>query len=146
MSARRRSKRPVIVVGYDGSAASSRAIDVAVERGRRMRARLVIVHASDDEHRSKSLLEGLLLEGHDRLADLDYVTLVLPGPAAKAIAETAEAQAAAEVVVGTRGLGRARALLGSTSHDLIGRTRCPVTVVPAECGRPQSSRDEGSSP
>ena len=131
MTARRHSKRPVIVVGYDGSAASSRAVDVAVERARRMRGRLVIVHASDDARRSKSLLEGLLLEGHDRLADLDYVTLVVPGSAAKAIAETAETQAAAEVVVGTRGLGRARALLGSTSRDLIGRTRCPVTVVPA---------------
>lgn len=130
MTARRRTKRPVIVVGYDGSAASSLAVDVAVERARRIRGRLVIVHADDDERRSHSLLDGLLLEGHDRLSDLEFETLALPGGPARAIAETAEAQAAAEVVVGTRGFGRTRALLGSTSHELIGRTRCPVTVVP----------------
>jgi hypothetical protein len=32
--------------------------------------------------------------------------------------------------VGTRGLGPARALLGSVGHGLINRAKCPVTVVP----------------
>jgi nucleotide-binding universal stress UspA family protein len=92
MTARRRKKRPVIVVGYDGSAASSRAVDVAVERARRIRGRLVIVHADGDGHRSRSLLDGLLLEGHDRLSDLEYETLALSGSPATAIAETADAR------------------------------------------------------
>ena len=42
----------------------------------------------------------------------------------------ADVEHASEIVVGTRGFGRARALLGSVAHDLIHRAGCPVTVIP----------------
>ena len=51
----------------------------------------------------------------------------------------ADVEHASEIVIGTRGFGRARALLGSVAHDLIHRARCPVTVIPA---RPSSAIDE----
>ena len=42
----------------------------------------------------------------------------------------AAAREADEIVVGSRGFGRARALLGSASHELIHLASCPVTVIP----------------
>ena len=73
------------------------------------------------------------------LASLDWGTEVLAGPPAVALANVADVEHASEIVVGTRGLGRARALLGSVAHDLIHRARCPVTVIPA---RALSSTDD----
>ena len=35
-----------------------------------------------------------------------------------------------EIIIGTRGFGRARALLGSVAHELIHLADCPVTVIP----------------
>jgi nucleotide-binding universal stress UspA family protein len=35
-----------------------------------------------------------------------------------------------EIVIGSRGVGRVRALLGSVAYDVIHRARCPVTVIP----------------
>ena len=73
------------------------------------------------------------------LASLDWGTEVLAGPPAVALVNVAEVEHASEIVVGTRGFGRARALLGSVAHDLIHRARCPVTVIPA---RALSSTDD----
>ena len=43
------------------------------------------------------------------------------------VAATREAD---EIIVGTRGYGRARALLGSVAHELIHLADCPITVIP----------------
>jgi nucleotide-binding universal stress UspA family protein len=64
------------------------------------------------------------------LGSLDWTTEVLAGPAAIALVNVADVEHASEIVIGTRGFGRARALLGSVAHDLIHRARCPVTVIP----------------
>jgi nucleotide-binding universal stress UspA family protein len=42
----------------------------------------------------------------------------------------ATAHRADEIIVGSRGFGRARALLGSVAHELIHLADCPVTVIP----------------
>ena len=47
-----------------------------------------------------------------------------------AIAGVAAAREADEIIIGTRGFGRARALLGSVAHELIHLAECPVTVIP----------------
>jgi nucleotide-binding universal stress UspA family protein len=52
------------------------------------------------------------------------------GPPAAAIMRAAEANEADEIFIGSRGLGRVRALLGSVAHDVIHRANCPVTVIP----------------
>jgi nucleotide-binding universal stress UspA family protein len=50
---------------------------------------------------------------------------------AETLAAVADEQDAAAVVVGSRGLGRMKGLLGSTSQGLLHRTRRPVVVVRA---------------
>ena len=55
---------------------------------------------------------------------------VIGASPARAIADTARARDADEIIVGTRGYGRARALLGSVAHELIHLAECPITVIP----------------
>ena len=136
---------PCIVAGYDGSAASRAALSLAVTRAR-PGGRVVVVHAYDPPDgryegvsyqrqldtaldRARTLLANLP-EEVPGLSSLEWATEVLAGPAARAIASVAEVEHASEILVGSRGLGRARALLGSVAHGLIHRAQCPVTVVP----------------
>ena len=60
---------------------------------------------------------------------------------ARAIADTAPARNADEIIVGTRGYGRARALLGSVAHELIHLADCPITVIPERVVDRQESRE-----
>ena len=57
--------------------------------------------------------------------------VVLEGPPAERVAELARERDAAEIVVGSRGLGRFSAALGSVSHALLQQADRPVVVVPA---------------
>ena len=66
-------------------------------------------------------------------ADLHGVAVeveIIGDKPARAIAGVAAAREADEIIVGTRGFGRARALLGSVAHELIHLADCPVTVIP----------------
>lgn len=137
--------RRCIVVGYDGSAASRAALSLAVARAR-PDGRVAVVHAFDQptgrydgvsyQKRLDAALgrAGVLLANlHEEvpgLSSLETSTELLAGPAATAIVRVAEVERATEIMIGTRGFGRARALLGSTAHELIHRARCPVTVIP----------------
>ena len=138
--------RPCIVAGFDGSPASRAAVSLAVQRAQ-PDGRVVVVHAFAQPNTGyggpnyQTLLDTAL--GHAEellahiaeevpgLASLDWGTEVLAGPPAAALVNVAHVEHASEIVVGTRGFGRARALLGSVAHDLIHRARCPVTVIPA---------------
>ena len=137
---------PCIVVGYDGSAASRAALSLAVARARPGGGRVVVVHAYDPPDgryegvgyqrqldtaldRARTLLANLP-EEVPGLGSLDWSSEILAGPAARAIASVADVEHASEILVGSRGRGRARALLGSVAHGLIHRAQCPVTVVP----------------
>ena len=137
--------RRCIVAGFDGSPASRAAVSLAVQRAQ-PDGRVVIVHAFETPvgrygaANYQTLLDRAL--GHAQellahvaeevpgLASLDWDTEVLAGPPATALASVADVEHASEIVVGTRGVGRARALLGSVAHDLLHRARCPVTVIP----------------
>jgi nucleotide-binding universal stress UspA family protein len=76
------------------------------------------------------MLDALPLEGNDELLDVDYETELLGGAAAEAIANVAGAHDADEIIIGARGLGRVRTLLGSVSQELLHRVDRPVTVIP----------------
>jgi nucleotide-binding universal stress UspA family protein len=135
-----------IVAGFDGSPASRAAVSHAVQRAQ-PDGRVVVVHAYTPPSgtyggpnyqrlldAALSHAQGLLAniaEEVPGLASLDWDTEVLAGPPAAALVNVAQVEHASEIVVGTRGFGRARALLGSVAHDLIHRARCPVTVIPA---------------
>lgn len=136
---------PTIVVGYDGSAAARVAVEHAIDRAI-PNGRLILVSAwqvpvdfsgalyysemiGDASLHAKSVL-GALEGDCERLAEVEYESDVAEGSAAVAIIRAAEAHDADEIIVGSRGVGRVRALLGSVAHDVIHQAQCPVTVIP----------------
>lgn len=81
-------------------------------------------------------LVGAYAEGADRV--------VLEGNVAERIAELARERDADEIVVGSRGLGRFRAALGSVSHALVQHADHPVVVVPASAAdHPRTANPHG---
>jgi nucleotide-binding universal stress UspA family protein len=83
-----------------------------------------------DEHqqRGRELLRELEGPG---LSFGELETDLVEGPPADALVRAAHAAGAEEIVVGSRGLGRFRAALGSVSHALLHEADVPVVVVPA---------------
>ena len=133
-----------VVVGYDGSATARRAFDLAAERAEG--GTLYVVYAYDVPGPMKSgnaydrVVGQHKQVGQDVLAglpELPGVTVereLIGDHPAVAIANVAEVREADEIVVGSRGFSSLRGALGSTSHELLHRAHCPVTVVPAEPG------------
>lgn len=147
----------VVIVGYDGSACSKAALEVAVGQASRMPgARLVLVHAYEppivyptpvgleppaalttqieDELRATRInAEQCLREGAELVAgsDLSVSTELREGSPADALLAAAKAHAACMIVVGTHGEGAiAGALLGSSVYRLLPKAHTPVLVVP----------------
>jgi nucleotide-binding universal stress UspA family protein len=136
---------PTIVVGYDGSD-SARAALLFAARQAGSSGSVFIVHAyelppdflgwpnydsllSERRGRAQAILDAVPL-GDDELAGPDYHLELIGGPPAAAIADVARARQADEIVVGARGLGRVRSLIGSVSHELLHVADRPVVVIP----------------
>ena len=85
---------------------------------------------SERRDRGAALLRELPLDD-DSLCGPVYEIELIGGPVAVAIVEVARARNADQIVVGARGLGRIRALLGSVSHELLHIADRPVVVIPA---------------
>ncbi len=134
----------MIVVGYDGSVVSRVALGVAARRAG-SDGLVYVVHAyelppdflgspnfdhllSERKHRGRAMLDAAAAEA---TAGPEYVMELIGGPPAQAIADVAGARDADQIVVGARGLGRVRALLGSVSHELLHIADRPVLVIPA---------------
>lgn len=135
-----RSRR--IVVGYDGSPASRSALARAAERAGDD-GKVYVVHAYALPHDwigtpdYQRLLDVVLERAQatvkpleEDLVGIDSEVEVIGDRPASAIAGVAAARDADEIIIGTRGHGRARALLGSVAHELIHLAECPVTVIP----------------
>jgi nucleotide-binding universal stress UspA family protein len=141
--------RPSVVCGVDGSAWSQGAAAVAHELARRLDLRLVLAHAYRPEGTSRAhreILEDLpmLLEGEREVANsvLSKASAELegahraglrsvPGDPVEGLLRLAREETAALLVVGSRGLGAADAvLLGSTSAALAASAPVPVVVLP----------------
>ena len=135
-----------IVVGYDGSPASRAALAYAAERAGED-GRIYIVHAYSlpadwlgapnytdlmglAQERALSQLDNIEQESGADLAGVEWETELMGGAPAPAIARVADVRGADEIIVGTRGFGRARALFGSVAHELIHLAECPITVIP----------------
>jgi nucleotide-binding universal stress UspA family protein len=138
-------RAPTIVVGYDGSDSARAALLFAAAQARPAGS-VFIVHAydlppdflgwpnydqllSERQKRAQATLEELPLDSSE-LAGPEYHVELLGGPPAEAIADVVRARHADEIVVGARGLGRVRALLGSVSHELLHIADRPVVVIP----------------
>jgi len=132
-----------IVVGYDGSDAARTAVAFA-RRLAGATGRVYVVHAyhlpsdmlgfpnydrllADRQRHGRAVLAEVTPDGDD--AHLE--TELIGGSPAQAIANVARVRDADEIVVGARGLTRARALLGSVSTELLHLADRPVVVIPA---------------
>jgi nucleotide-binding universal stress UspA family protein len=114
-----------IVVGIDGSEASTEALRLALREARLRGAAVRAVHVwHGDEESARRLLEDAVAG-----APVEPVLVESASPAA-ALAEAAEG--AALLVLGTRGRGGLHELLdGSISFDCRKHAACPVMVVTA---------------
>ena len=141
---------PGIVVGYDGSEPARAAVRHAVDIARG--GPVVVVHAYETpppqltsrwrellahEHaeQAQSVLDAILLEGNDELADANWEARLAAGHPAQAILGVAHELGADAIVVGSHGYGPVSALLGSVSHELLRISDLPVTVIPPACAR-----------
>jgi nucleotide-binding universal stress UspA family protein len=134
-----------IVAGYDGSTAALAAVEYAIDRAG-PDGRLILVHAYHvpvdyagasyypQMHEDASQIATSVLDGLERdcehLVAVEHERDISDGPAASAIVRAAELHEADEIIIGSRGVGRVRALLGSVAHDVLHRAHCPVTVIP----------------
>lgn len=150
------NQEPIVVVGYDGSAAARAAVALAARRAGEA-GRLYVVYCYHEPAdyigsvyyqdmvdqaaaRARELMERLPGEV-EGVQGAEWYREVMTGSPAQAIAEVAETRGADEIVVGSRGHGRARALLGSVSHELIHLAGCPVTVIPERAVEPTDAAD-----
>ena len=133
----------VIVVGYDGSEESRHAVAVAAARAG-PEGTVIPVHvtvaASSWLGASyyEPVVEEVYTTAEARLAEIDEIDTgtanvepeLIEGDPAEALIRIAESRGATEIVVGSRGRGRFRSILGSVSHELLERADRPVVIVP----------------
>jgi nucleotide-binding universal stress UspA family protein len=134
----------VVIVGFDGSPPSRAALAYAAHRASPA-GRVVAVHAfqpapdwlglpsyrnvvAANQAHGQELLQAL--EEEDIGTELE--TTLLEGPPARAIVAAADARDADEIVVGSRGFGPVRGMLGSLSHALLHETDRVVVIIPAD--------------
>ena len=135
-----------VVVGFDGSPASRAALARAAHRAG-SDGQIDVVHAYSlpkdwigmpnyqqlldiELNRAQALIDRIPHECGTDLHGVAWEAEVIGDAPARAIAGVAAAREADEIIVGTRGFGRARALLGSVAHELIHLADCPITVIP----------------
>jgi nucleotide-binding universal stress UspA family protein len=134
-----------VVVGFDGSMSSERALAYAVGMAKRSGSALIIVHVANrlpttvwagceppalvdvPDHRTEVL--GLELACAEHLADVPWVLLERGGDICHELEEVGREYAADAIVVGTTHglLGR---IFGSVSGRLARRAQRPVVVIP----------------
>ena len=134
---------PVIVVGYDGSEESRAALAVAAERAG-PDGTVVPLHVttSASSWLGSPYYDREVQAGHHAaqgvLAEIDDIDTgpanvepeMIEGDPAETLLRIAQSRNAREIVVGSRGLGRFRSILGSVSHELLQRADRPVVIVP----------------
>ena len=134
----------VVVAGFDGSAASARAVEWAADEASLRKARLMVCHATEASGPAapsgsavggtpsltaqRTLAAGVALAAQ-RHPGLVLVPRLLTGRAAPALVSAS--QDAELLVAGTRGTGNWQwPGLGSVSTQLAACARCPLLVVP----------------
>ena len=116
-----------VVVAYDGTAGARAALDRAAAVAGTEGASLTLVQASSDEAEARHSLQEAI-ESLD--PSLKAGPWVVNGAAAEGILAVAREIHADLIVTGSRARGQVvRALLGSTSTELVQNAPCDVLVV-----------------
>jgi nucleotide-binding universal stress UspA family protein len=146
------AKNRTTLVAYDGSATAKAAVAYAVQR-LGPNDRLVVAHVvappteylnelyDEWRHRPRERGEELLRDVRETLGEVPAELRVAEGPPAHTLVELAREVRADEIVIGSRGLGAARALFGSVSHALLHETDRPVVVLTHAAAERQARRD-----
>lgn len=132
-----------ILVGYDGSAESKKALDFAVDLTKASGASLVVQHVvavgpelnvagALDFGRLEEQVDSMLEEAVERArqAGVSATKVLSRGDVATMILREAQARGVGMIVVGSLGRGRmARLLMGSIADKLVHTAEVPVAVV-----------------
>jgi nucleotide-binding universal stress UspA family protein len=134
-----------IVLAFDGSDYSNKALQCAKSIGERFEATLWLVHVfrnpsdllgyADYEKlfaKRKSAAQTVLDGARQKLGVTTFIVNeeLLEGPEAESILKVAESRKADLIVMGSRGFGTVKGLLvGSVSRKVIHYASCPVMVV-----------------
>ncbi len=149
-------KQDVIVVGVDGSPASDRALEWAMQEGRLRGWSVEVVTAfghtahvgglgeTTNTRQAREAAETTQVQQIDKVAAYrDDVTLafeVVEGPPVQRLMEAS--RHAGLLVVGSRGYGIVREILvGSVAAGCIRNATCPVVVLPAPHLEPLESHE-----
>jgi nucleotide-binding universal stress UspA family protein len=135
---------PCVVVGFDDSPASHVALSRAIQRVGQT-GKLYLIHAWEVPEawrgrgtyqpyvdRALTQAEAVVesaVRAHPGLRDIAWESELIGGPPARSVADVATVRRADEIILGTRGFGRMRALLGSVAYELIHLAPCAVTVI-----------------
>lgn len=137
-----------IIVGVDGSANSIKAVRWTARLAAALGAKVVAVHAlglldqlepdgppvPTQPHREEiaEKVRGEWITPLDQ-AGVEHRCVLHDGNAVDVVLDVIDEVDADLVVLGSRGIGEAPAmLLGSTSAQIAQRARCPVTIVPTK--------------
>jgi len=133
-----------ILIGFDGSEAAAKALDVGFAIARTMDSKLDIVAVAQPPEPAASVeLETVIHDAHERYEKslqqiahnasengISVETHIMVGQAAEQIIDKAERDHTNLVIVGQRGMsGFERLVLGSVSERVLRYAPCPVLVV-----------------
>ncbi|HEX2027476.1 MAG TPA: universal stress protein [Nitriliruptorales bacterium] len=121
-----------IMVGTDGSETAARAQRAARRLAQRLGSELLVVLAQDPAHGPSDVGEDVLAQARS-LAAGEGVTArseLVHGEPAEAIADLAEREGSDLIVVGSKGMGKARRLrLGAVAEQVAHHAPCDLLVV-----------------
>jgi len=134
-----------ILVAYDGSDHSQKALDLAVKIAGCSAGKLKVLFVFDKvptifgDDETEHFVERAMNKGHAvldeatahlREADIEFNPLTVEGPAAEAILRVAQAEGCDLIVMGSRGLGMMQGLLlGRVSYRVLHHAQIPVLIV-----------------
>jgi nucleotide-binding universal stress UspA family protein len=134
-----------ILVAYDGSEHSRKALDMAVKVALCSNCKLTVLYAFDavphilGDDETEHFIERAISKGREKLVEatrhlrdlgVESTTAIVEGPAAEAILRVANVEGCDLIVIGSRGLGMVQGLLlGSVSYRVLHHATIPVLVV-----------------
>jgi nucleotide-binding universal stress UspA family protein len=134
-----------ILVAYDGSEHSQKALDLAVKIAQCSEGKLKVLFVFDKvptifgDDETEHFIERAMSKGRDILGAataylnetaVEFSTATVEGPAAEAILRVAQAEGCDLIVMGSRGLGMMQGLLlGSVSYRVLHHAQIPVLIV-----------------
>jgi len=131
VSLRRMFDKIRILVGYDGSPQSKKAVMESITVAKCFSGYIKVVYVYGKGLKGKAETEVIEIKEKLRLAEVEHdVSLVLGSNPAEALLTIAKREDFALIAVGSRGLGSTMSiLLGSVSKQIVTKADCNVLVV-----------------